>query len=177
MRSDQQSIPGIIRDTFEKTRAKMDLASATSWVQLIAAIDTRSRQVRFETYVLSLRLASLEPRKPLGAIAVECFPLFYESVSAARQSFRLLDPFGLFDEPDRRRNARHELISHFLASDWDPADLALTARRSGIVGKTADRLLKTGQRSYLDRMISRLKARGQTDLARDLGNAVKAAKR
>ncbi len=177
VRSDQQAIPGIIRDAFEKTRTKIDLASATSWVQLIAAIDTRSRQVRFETYVLSLRLASLEPRKPLGAIAVECFPLFYESVPAARQSFRLLDPFGLFDEPDRRKDARHELISHFLASDWDPADLALTARRAGIVGKTADRLLKTGQRSYLDRMINRLKARGQNDLARDLGNAAKTAKR
>lgn len=122
-------------------------------------------------------VTSLEPRKPLGAIVVECFPLFYESVPLAKQTSRLLDPFSLLEEPDRRKDVRNELISHFLASDWDPVDLALTARRSGIIKKTAERLVRTGQRAYLGKMINRLKARGQNDLALDLWDAARTAKR
>ena len=132
------------------------------------------RSLRLETCSLSVRLAMLEPNRPLGVVVAASFPIFYESLPSGRRSFRLLDPFGFF-EVDGKKAARRELVDRFLASRWAPAELAVAAKGAGIVHKVVGRLVRLGRRGYIQAMFRGLNERGDRTLAQEVNSAFKSA--
>lgn len=175
LRSDPQSVPDSIRRAFDVTRLKIDGGGAVAWSDIVALAEQHVRSLRLETCSLSVRLAMLEPNRPLGVVVAASFPTFYESLPSGRRSFRLLDPFGFFDEVDGKKVARRELVDRFLASRWAPAELAVAAKGAGIVHKVVGRLVRLGRRDYIQAMFRGLNERGDRTLAQEVNSAFKSA--
>jgi hypothetical protein len=172
LRTQAGAAPALLRSAFEATRTKLDVNAADAWAHIVASIEQHARGASLEACAVSLRLAMQEPMRPVGAVIVASFARFYDSLPSGRRSSKLLDPFGLFDEADGKKLARHELVERFLSSKWDAADLALAAKRAGILQKVVGRLVRLGRRDYVEAMRLRLVKRGQERLAQEVASSL-----
>jgi hypothetical protein len=94
---------------------------------------------------------------PVSAIVAATFPSIYREFAKEDEVPNLLKFIPFFDW-DRCKAARRELVDAFLSSpEWKPADLALTACRSGDVDRIVGRIARAGGGdSYMRRLQSDL---------------------
>ncbi len=112
-----------------------------------------------------------ERRKPVSSLVAVAFPLIYREL-AENDDVPELFKFLPFFDWDRCKTARHELVSAFLTSVWEPGHLALAAWRA----EDAEKILRftkkqPGGEAYLRRVAADLQscpAQCQEDVKRIL---------
>jgi len=135
-----------------------------AWARLIASGPDES--VRFRAASPSLTFALHQPRLPVSSLIVVSFPIVYAQLLRSKEedertipAFIAL-PMSFFVDWDRAKSARRNLVDAYLASNWPPADLLLTAIESGIGSDVLDRLsrINTGREyiSAIDADVARL---------------------
>lgn len=99
----------------------------------------------------------MQQRKaPVSAVVAATFPMIYRELEKRGDGQDLLKLVPFLDW-DRRKGARQELVSAFLASCWAPGDLALTACRCSDVTRVLHMTDKArGGRDYLRRIAGNL---------------------
>lgn len=98
-----------------------------------------------------------ERKRPVSMMIAALFPSIYREAAKEDDVPDLLKFVPFFDW-SRSKAARHELVSAFMHSSWEPGDLALTAWRCGEPGKILRRVAKQyGGGEYLDRVAWDLK--------------------
>lgn len=124
-----------------------DEATFVRWADLIAYSRSISAQPHLNASIEALAYGLKQTRKPVSALIVAAFPTVYRQLleSKGDSDFAFLPsllmlPLTFFNDWDRAKTARRELVDAFLDSNWPPVNLLLAALGAGIDQKILRRV-------------------------------------
>ncbi len=128
-----------------------------AWAALITDAGAIDRDTQLRACLPTLAFALRLPDLPVNALVRAAFPVVYAQLlkSTGDEDFNLIPrlmllPMTFFNDWDRAKTARHELVDTFLHSSWPPSELLLIAIEAGIDGTVVKRLSRSSRgREYL----------------------------
>lgn len=150
---------------FADSRHDLSDTHIHEWERLLSDAKANGASDILAVATTSLALALGQPTLPLGTIVVATFAPVYRSLPERRRAPLLFSMWDVFNDWDRRRDARRELIAAFLHSSWSPGDLALAAEAAGALDKVVSDLVDARSERYLERVVATLRQTGNGSLA------------
>ncbi|WP_066769098.1 GAP1-N1 domain-containing protein [Croceicoccus mobilis] len=151
--------PDLLLQLAGRTAKSFDDEIVALWLDILGITKERSPARWKSLAIASLVLAERERKAPMGPIVAATFAPYYASLPKGRKSNWLLDPFGFFEVPDRRKEAAGQIIEWFHDSTWSPAFLALAASNAGILEKVLKIARSQKRHTLIDRMRNDLRQR------------------
>lgn len=129
---------GMLTDRLTSRRTSILSAKAVAaWAELLGESGNVDRDSQITAAAAALPFALRNIEAPNSPLVVTAFPIVYQQLKAGNEPSGLLAYF-FFQDWDRCRTARGNLVQAYMRSSWPPADLLLTATIAG----DAQRVLK-----------------------------------
>ena len=139
------------RHAFDLTSAAVD-----AFGDLLLEAERTNPRIAHSAAAELLPMLMRQRRDPVSLLVAATFPMVYRDLAQEDETPDLLKLMLFFDW-DRRKVARQELVSAFLASSWSPSHLALTACRCSDVAKILRKAASSyGGDAYINRIASDL---------------------
>jgi hypothetical protein len=105
---------------------------------------------------------------PIGSVVAAAFSTVYRAVCESQSTPPELSSLFSWYDWDKAKELRKSLVNAFLASDWNPADLALAAKLDEeLLRKIVKRVLRANDGElYLARMLNELSLLPENDVCR-----------
>jgi hypothetical protein len=100
-----------------------------SWARLLADSGAINRRAQTNAAGRVLSFALEQRGKPVSQLIVVAFPIVYAELSAGRETPGLFAFF--FEDWDRCKTARRDIVKAFLHSNWPPVDLIKAVEPTG----------------------------------------------
>ncbi|MBV1776009.1 hypothetical protein KSF73_09820 [Burkholderiaceae bacterium DAT-1] len=136
---------GVLTDRLVNRRGNYLSAQAIEvWACLLAESGDVNQQAQIGAAATVLSYALRNVNGPHSPLVVAAFPVIYKQLRAEQDPPPGLFASFFFQDWDRCRTARKDIVDAYMRSSWPPADLLLAASRAG----DGPRVLKRVSREY-----------------------------
>jgi len=131
-----------------RSREFLGEAAVLAWASMLNDSGRLNAKAQLTAASAALNYALWFVNNPASPLIVAAFPIVYSELRTERDTPNLLSFF--FNDWDRCKTVRRELVEAFMSSSWPPADLMLTASKSGDLTRILNRLIRErGGDAYL----------------------------